>query len=288
MIVYDNKVSLLYLVTTLKGTITRRAFPSALLSAVISLILAVLRASREGRFSTDEAERTQLNERTDLIFGISGLSDFRHPFAVQTFVVILGWTLVFRVNNALGRYMEAVTHLKTMSSKFVDSHLQLLCFIHSSFTVVTDRSHRETLLRLRYKITHWFSLLGMLCVNDLKDFGLVDDFFWVLTEEEDAWKWKIQSWGDDGGGGVDALPTRPSRASPSSAAAANAGGSHDSTRGSVATNGTTDRTFRGAAITPSERGPPTQTNANGGAVVDDGESASEVPSETPPDERCPY
>merc|ERR550514_1484907 len=91
-----------------------------------------------------------------------------HPYAVQSFGVLLAFSVTFRTNISWSRYWEACTHTQFMWSKWGDSFMQLQAFINSSERkYANDRERVEELEHCRQTLVHWFSMMSALATDRL-------------------------------------------------------------------------------------------------------------------------
>jgi len=87
---------------------------------------------------------------------------FYHPYAHQLFAIVAGFLLVFRSQLAYQRFWEARTQLAYMQAKWSDAAMMAVIF---------DDADGEPSLETevyRMRITHLFSLLHALAIQDLR------------------------------------------------------------------------------------------------------------------------
>eukprot|EP00397_Hematodinium_sp_SG-2012_P009965 GEMP01010065.1.p1 GENE.GEMP01010065.1~~GEMP01010065.1.p1 ORF type:complete len:599 (+),score=95.25 GEMP01010065.1:149-1945(+) len=108
----------------------------------------------------------KLNHET--LFG--ALLDVHDPFALQIFAGLLGFALVFRMNNSLQRYWEGVTHMEVMTSKWADCYNQLCNYIHvTRIRPDGDPAKEKRLDLMRTALIHWFSMMGAEAICNLRN-----------------------------------------------------------------------------------------------------------------------
>lgn len=145
MILYDNS-SQFRILLTLTGSVIPQSIPVGVLSGVIGLCLGILRWM-------GKTEEWLLVE--DYI---------KDPFAIQTMAMIIGYLLVVRTNMALNRWMDGISDVQTMLSKWADAFTSLNGF----FAGKTDSESRHRVMMFRVRVAHWFSLMSCLAFATLR------------------------------------------------------------------------------------------------------------------------
>lgn len=145
MIIYDNS-NQFRIIFQLAGSVIPDAVPIGLFTGSLGLGLALFR-----KYGSQEWYEE------DLIL---------HPFAVQTLATVVGYLLCVRTNLALSRWMEGISDVEWMLSKWNDAYLQLNAF----FSGKPDPDNR--ILYFRVRIAHWFALMSCLAFATLRGGGL--------------------------------------------------------------------------------------------------------------------
>mmetsp|Transcript_37992 Transcript_37992/g.85083 ORF Transcript_37992/g.85083 Transcript_37992/m.85083 type:complete len:398 (-) Transcript_37992:245-1438(-) len=148
MIYYRNKDFYFLFLGRLKGTVVVRSVGYALISTALAVSFEVLNA-----YVLDSKPEWAVWE---------------HPWAAQMYAIVLGFVLVFRTNQSLGRYWEGMGHYEMMNSKWTDAFMQLCSFFdaalqHGQSDRVCRRLHRS-----KARLLHWFSLLMAVAVDEVQ------------------------------------------------------------------------------------------------------------------------
>lgn len=146
MIQYDNGRTLAVL-CRMMGSVFPRALPMGLMSGAMGTVLAVLR-------------------RADIWdFWMEDYLD--SSFAIFILGTTIGYLLVMRVNMALERWMNAMTEIEVMLSRWADAYNAL-----TSFFAGTKRPEMERIKLFRVRMAHWFTLMACLVFGTLRGRGL--------------------------------------------------------------------------------------------------------------------
>lgn len=88
-----------------------------------------------------------------------------NPFAIQVVAVVIGILLAMRTNMALGRWMDGISEVQIMLSKWGDANNALSGFFSGK---VSDEAAEDRILLFRCRIAHWFSLMSCLAFATLR------------------------------------------------------------------------------------------------------------------------
>ena len=93
---------------------------------------------------------------------------WRHPYALHVFGMVLGFTLVMRIQIAYARFYEGATTLRTMTTKLGDAAMQIMTFDETPLVKPPEPGELtphvmpavmdEDALEFRMQIIHYFSL----------------------------------------------------------------------------------------------------------------------------------
>lgn len=97
-----------------------------------------------------------------------------HSFSIQTIAVVIGYLLVVRTNMALGRWMDGISEIQLMISKWGDAYDALSGFFAGRSTTCTPEM-RTRILNFRVRTAHWFSLMSCLAFATLRRSGEKED-----------------------------------------------------------------------------------------------------------------
>lgn len=157
MIAYDNG-SQFSILLYMGGSVLPSSLPIGCCTFLLGLVLALLRELKpEWIVAVFEQE----------IY----IAD---PFAIQTVAVVIGILLAMRTNMALGRWMDGISEIQTMLSKWCDANNCLNGFFSGK---VGDDELEDRILLFRCRIAHWFSLMSALAFASLRSgsFCCLDD-----------------------------------------------------------------------------------------------------------------
>lgn len=150
MIRYDNgkQYSIIFYMT---GSVMPSCLPVGICTFAMGLTLAVIREIDEGTH----------------VFLVR--DDWIHdPFAVQVIAVVIGYLLVVRTNMALSRWMEGISDIQLMISKWTDAFDALSAFFSGKDAT---QEQLQEILMFRIRVAHWFSLMSCLCFATLRAGG---------------------------------------------------------------------------------------------------------------------
>mmetsp|Transcript_6724 Transcript_6724/g.23459 ORF Transcript_6724/g.23459 Transcript_6724/m.23459 type:complete len:254 (-) Transcript_6724:50-811(-) len=95
---------------------------------------------------------------------------WEHPYPFAAFASVVGFILVFRINNSYNRYWQARLEVQHISSKLVDTVSFLL-----AFDEMTDQGGSNNRLLFRRRMVHLVSLLHALTFQQLRCESNVDN-----------------------------------------------------------------------------------------------------------------
>lgn len=151
MITYDNG-NQFRIIFSLTGSVLPSCLPVGLTTFLIGLGLALVR-----QFDTEEKFFTTNKEKY--------IAD---PFAIQIIAVVVGYLLVVRTNMALSRWMEGISDIQLMLSKWGDAFDALNAFFTGKTGTVEQQ---KEILMFRIRVAHWFSLMSCLAFATLRNHG---------------------------------------------------------------------------------------------------------------------
>mmetsp|Transcript_33 Transcript_33/g.82 ORF Transcript_33/g.82 Transcript_33/m.82 type:complete len:449 (+) Transcript_33:195-1541(+) len=93
-----------------------------------------------------------------------------NSFSIQTIAVVIGYLLVVRTNMALGRWMDGISEIQLMLSKWGDAFDALNGFFAGRGATATPEQ-RERIVNFRIRVAHWFSLMSCLAFATLRMSG---------------------------------------------------------------------------------------------------------------------
>jgi len=146
MIQYDN-MSTLHVLCRMAGSVFPHALPTGLLGCAAGTALAVIR---------------KLNHTED-VFGVEHY--IVGPLACQIMATAIGYLLVMRTNMALDRWMNAITQIEIMLSKWADSYNAMNSFFAGKRGTPAEM---ERIRLFRIRTAHWFSLMSCLAFATLR------------------------------------------------------------------------------------------------------------------------
>mmetsp|Transcript_98755 Transcript_98755/g.171111 ORF Transcript_98755/g.171111 Transcript_98755/m.171111 type:complete len:465 (-) Transcript_98755:166-1560(-) len=155
MINYDNGHQFIILLK-MSGSVLPSCVPVGLATLVLGLALALIRELQP--------------EWIEKVFRLEGKNQetqnyINNPFAIQTVAVVIGILLAMRTNMALGRWMDGISEIQTMLSKWCDAYNALSGFFSGK---VGDEAMEERILLFRVRVAHWFSLMSCLAFATLR------------------------------------------------------------------------------------------------------------------------
>mmetsp|Transcript_59008 Transcript_59008/g.108166 ORF Transcript_59008/g.108166 Transcript_59008/m.108166 type:complete len:611 (-) Transcript_59008:39-1871(-) len=147
MLQYDNESQLL-IIFRMTGSVLPSSCLLGLLTFALGTVLAILRK----RDQTIEIFKEENYLLTDDFFRIA--------------CTVVGFLLVMRTNQALNRWMHAVTQVEVMLSKWSDAYNALNSFFSGKDGTPATL---ERILLFRIRVAHWFSLMSCLAFATLKN-----------------------------------------------------------------------------------------------------------------------
>mmetsp|Transcript_24166 Transcript_24166/g.42679 ORF Transcript_24166/g.42679 Transcript_24166/m.42679 type:complete len:484 (-) Transcript_24166:195-1646(-) len=146
MIAYDNSRQF-GIILQYTGSVIPSALPIGIFTSLLGLALAVCREFAE------EWGLQSLYEQKLLV----------KPVAIQILALVIGYLLVVRTNMALARWMEGISDVQIMLSKWTDAYTQL-----NGFFSGRQDTEDKRILFFRVRIAHWFSLMSCLAFSTLR------------------------------------------------------------------------------------------------------------------------
>lgn len=157
MLVYHKGFLGISLLLHVEGSALPRSVLPALVMTCIGVSCSALFSDELQRRSSDPLEEGWL----------------LHPYPASVFVFLLGFLLVFRTNLSYARYIEARTHVASMTSKWSDAFAFAIAFSMSPATRTEAESitrRREFARELMYKLS-LLHALALLLLRDERDLG---------------------------------------------------------------------------------------------------------------------
>jgi hypothetical protein len=88
---------------------------------------------------------------------------WQHPYALQLFSMVLGFSLVMRIQIAYARYWEGATQCFQASSKWIDAAMQMVAFDEASKDAFSDKG-----FEFRFAMLHYMSLMHAVAMIDMR------------------------------------------------------------------------------------------------------------------------
>jgi predicted membrane chloride channel (bestrophin family) len=146
MIVYDNG-DYLGVLFRVSGSVIPECLPVSLFVFCIGLSITIIR------------------EHTDLMANAGEYVE--HPLGVRIIATVLGLLLAMRTNMGLNRWMDGISQVQLMLSKWGDAYLTL-CGFFADRVKEGDEEMQLRCLLFRTRIAHWFSLMSCLAFATLR------------------------------------------------------------------------------------------------------------------------
>ena len=86
-----------------------------------------------------------------------------HPYSLHVFGMVLGFSLVMRIQIAYQRFWEGATQCSQFASKWADAAMQIVCFDEASKDAFSDHA-----LEFRLQILHYVSLMHAVALCDIR------------------------------------------------------------------------------------------------------------------------
>jgi len=147
MIAYENDAYLAVLLRA-SGSVVPDCLPVSIACFLFGLTLTLLR------------------EHTDLMNNAGEYIE--HPLGVRIIATVLGLLLAMRTSMALNRWMDGISQVQLMLSKWGDAYMSLSGFFADRVTHDTDEETQLRILLFRVRIAHWFSLMSCLAFATLR------------------------------------------------------------------------------------------------------------------------
>lgn len=156
MIRYDNSNQLMLLLRT-TGSVLPECLPYGIAVFTLGLTISLVR-----HFIIPE-----VGDHKEWVLADS--------FGLKLLLILTGYLLVMRTNMALGRWMDGMSEVQKMLSKWGDAFCELRAF----YVVGKCQQHEVQSLMFCARVAHWFSLMSCLAFNSLRGgcegFGDLDD-----------------------------------------------------------------------------------------------------------------
>ena len=88
---------------------------------------------------------------------------WKHPYALQLFSMVLGFSLVMRIQIAYARYWEGATNCFLAAAKWVDAAMQMVAFDEASQDAFSEKA-----FEFRLAIIHYMSLMHAVAMIDMR------------------------------------------------------------------------------------------------------------------------
>lgn len=157
MIVYDNSHQF-KIIFQMTGSVLPGCLPVGCFTFTLGLALALIR-----HFDDTMDEKKNLPPPHVGQFIVNS-------FSIQTIAVVIGYLLVVRTNMALGRWMDGISEIQLMLSKWGDAFDALNGFFAGRSATATPEQ-RERILNFRIRVAHWFSLMSCIAFATLRQSG---------------------------------------------------------------------------------------------------------------------
>eukprot|EP00747_Dinoflagellata_sp_TGD_P071913 gnl/TRDRNA2_/TRDRNA2_157249_c0_seq1.p1 gnl/TRDRNA2_/TRDRNA2_157249_c0~~gnl/TRDRNA2_/TRDRNA2_157249_c0_seq1.p1 ORF type:complete len:515 (+),score=47.51 gnl/TRDRNA2_/TRDRNA2_157249_c0_seq1:97-1545(+) len=146
MIEYDNG-SWRDIIFRIEGSVVPACAPISLLSFCCGTAIALIRWY-------------------DLVEEVFGDEDYvKNTMTVRIIGVVIGYLLVMRINMALSRWMEGISEVQLMMSKWGDAFNALNSFMAGRGG---DQDTQDRVLYFRIRTAHWLSLMSCLAFTSLR------------------------------------------------------------------------------------------------------------------------
>jgi len=175
MIVYDNS-NQYGIIFQLAGSVLPGCLPVGAFTFSLGMALALLRKFEKTTQFLGEAPAPGPSP----LLGQERV--ITNPVSIQTVAVVIGYLLVVRTNMALGRWMDGISEVQLMLSKWGDAFDALNGFF-AGRTATATVEQRERILAFRIRMAHWFSLLSCLAFATLRNDGVIDNLDDVPIKE---------------------------------------------------------------------------------------------------------
>lgn len=199
MILYYNKAANWRLIFNIKGSILLGMIPIVVWTFAVSgalysrlhiigfyqgdpEVIKLKLCDRRGREEIDLSD-VQL----DLDGNAGKCPSVKHPFALQVYMFIIGFQIIFRVNNANWRFWEGRSQAQNMLARWQVAFLQIKCFCFASSACFKATAERR--LAVRHEMLHFlnnqatfFTLLTGFAINTLSEVKTDDPNHWQELE----------------------------------------------------------------------------------------------------------
>ena len=111
---------------------------------------------------------------------------WRHPYALHVFGMVLGFSLVMRIQIAYQRFWEGATQCHLASAKWADALMQVFAFDEAS-----PDAFEEDAFEFRFLILHYCSLMHACALIDMRQDERLGEGLTVLRE--DPYMFRVRS-----------------------------------------------------------------------------------------------
>mmetsp|Transcript_98009 Transcript_98009/g.184241 ORF Transcript_98009/g.184241 Transcript_98009/m.184241 type:complete len:539 (+) Transcript_98009:130-1746(+) len=146
MILYDNQSQFLILFQR-AGSVIPQSLPIGVFTGSLGLFLAILRHTGKTKDLYDDGKY------------------IKKAFAIQVLATVVGYLIVVRTNMALRRWMDGISDIQAMLSKWGDAYNTLIGFFSGK---EGPPSMQKRILMFRVRMAHWFSLMSCLAFATLR------------------------------------------------------------------------------------------------------------------------
>lgn len=146
MIEYDNSRQYGILFQR-AGSVIPQSLPIGFFTGSIGLLLATLRYTGRTQEFYDDGKYIE------------------KAFAIQVLATVVGYLIVVRTNMALRRWMDGISDIQSMLSKWGDAYNTLIGFFSGK---EGPPAMQKRILMFRVRMAHWFSLMSCLAFASLR------------------------------------------------------------------------------------------------------------------------
>ena len=156
----SERKGFLKFLTVFGSVIPRCLLPSAI--AAIEGAIAHRRAAQFFALARTSARPSEPHHHRR--YGAEFFQDvWMHPYSLHVFGMVLGFSLVMRIQIAYQRFWEGATQCSQFASKWADAAMQIVCFDEASKDAFSDHA-----LEFRLQILHYVSLMHAVALCDIR------------------------------------------------------------------------------------------------------------------------
>ena len=156
----SERKGFLKFLTVFGSVIPRCLLPSAI--AAIEGAIAHRRAAQFFALAHTSARPSEPHHHRR--YGAEFFQDvWMHPYSLHVFGMVLGFSLVMRIQIAYQRFWEGATQCSQFASKWADAAMQIVCFDEASKDAFSDHA-----LEFRLQILHYVSLMHAVALCDIR------------------------------------------------------------------------------------------------------------------------